>query len=213
VGVLTAAQVRAAEEAEEAEPEPAEAAETRAEEAGAAAGAGPGAKAKAKAQEAAGGDGAAAQVPAAAPAAVCGVRFSFPGMPDRDSPSGDGGEPRSDGLGLLEGLLPHHRQGRVVVAAFPSFTLLCTYAPCVSAPHRPTSRERKRDWNQAVGQYVARLRARGRSVVWTGDLNACLGPDDVTHPRWFREQYWGTKTAPRLIHTPVGVDRRPARPR
>ena len=50
-------------------------------------------------------------------------------------------------------------------------------------------------WSASIGRHAARCFSRGRPLVWTGDLNFCLRPDDVTHPRWFREQYWGTQAS------------------
>ena len=95
------------------------------------------------------------------------VSFSFGGMPGLDAHA-------------------HHGEGRCVAVAFAGFDLLAIYTP-----HRGRSapqRARRATWTEQLTEHLRVQRAAGRAVVWTGDHNAVWGADDLSHPRWFRQQ-------------------------
>ncbi|MCC6381114.1 MAG: exodeoxyribonuclease III [Dehalococcoidia bacterium] len=73
------------------------------------------------------------------------------------------------------------REGRVIQADYPSFTLLCAYFP--NAGNKAVRLGYKLAFYEAFLAHVDALRAAGRSVVFMGDLNVAHTEIDVARPQ------------------------------
>lgn len=81
------------------------------------------------------------------------------------------------GLGIEE----FDREGRLIIAEYPSFTLLNCYFPNGGRDH---SRVRfKLAFYEAFLDKCEQLRARGQHVVFCGDVNTAHQPIDLARPR------------------------------
>jgi len=71
-------------------------------------------------------------------------------------------------------------EGRTLVADFDDFTLIGGYFP--NGGQGPERLAFKLDYYAALLEYVEGLKAQGRSVVITGDLNTCHMERDIARP-------------------------------
>ncbi|MGE5596542.1 MAG: exodeoxyribonuclease III [Hyphomicrobiales bacterium] len=80
------------------------------------------------------------------------------------------------GLGIEE----FDREGRVIEADFPSFTLITAYFP--NGGNKGVRLDYKYAFYAAFLDHTERLRAAGRSIVFMGDLNVAHTEMDVARP-------------------------------
>jgi len=78
----------------------------------------------------------------------------------------------------------HDPDGRVIVLEYETLVVLHTYSP--NNGNDAKSFERRRLWEAKVRAFAEAVRARGRSLVYVGDLNCAPTDDDLSHPAWFR---------------------------
>jgi len=88
-------------------------------------------------------------------------------------------KPLSVSLGL--GLGKHDREGRVIMAEFPDFTLVNVYQP---NSQRGLTRlaYRTKEWDPAFLSFLKRLGRKGKPVVFCGDLNVAHEDIDLANP-------------------------------
>ncbi|MGD1031516.1 MAG: exodeoxyribonuclease III [Opitutaceae bacterium] len=89
-------------------------------------------------------------------------------------------KPRSVSLGL--GMKKHDREGRVIAAEFPDFTLVNVYQP---NSQRGLTRldYRTKEWDPAFLSFLKKLEKKGRPVVFCGDLNVAHTEIDLANPK------------------------------
>lgn len=85
-------------------------------------------------------------------------------------------------------------EGRILTAFFGKLVIVNTYTPNTlragnkrkdgSYPN-PELIKHRRNWDFAMGRYLAKLSSEGFSVVWCGDMNVARGRGDI---------YWGNFT-------------------
>ena len=81
------------------------------------------------------------------------------------------------GLGIAE----FDREGRTIVAEYPDFTLINCYFPNGSRDHSRVPFKMR--FYEAFLDYCEGLRARGRTVVFCGDVNTAHREIDLAHPK------------------------------
>lgn len=87
--------------------------------------------------------------------------------------------PLSIQLGL--GLEEFDREGRLIIAEYPTFTLLNCYFPNGGRDH--SRLQFKLDYYAAFLNKCEQLRAQGRAIIFCGDVNTAHRPIDLAHPR------------------------------
>jgi exodeoxyribonuclease-3 len=75
-----------------------------------------------------------------------------------------------------EGLRGHPLEGRVTVAEFDSFFLVCTYVPNSG---KERFGYRLNEWDPDLRRFLKDLESRGKPVVWVGDLNVINQDIDI----------------------------------
>ena len=88
-------------------------------------------------------------------------------------------EPRDIKLGL--GIEKFDSEGRTIIAEFDDFTLMTTYLPNGSRDHSRVPF--KLEYKAAFLAYANALRASGKSVVFTGDINTAHNEIDLARPK------------------------------
>ena len=85
----------------------------------------------------------------------------------------------------------HEDDGRIIVAAFTSLTVLSTYSPNNGGDAACFAR--RAQWDSGVKDYLTRLIASDRQCVWMGDLNSCTDEHDVSgDPNWWMKHKMGS---------------------
>jgi exodeoxyribonuclease-3 len=79
------------------------------------------------------------------------------------------------GLGILE----HDKEGRVITAEYPEFTLITVYTP--NSQKELARLDYRMKWEDVFQDYAARL-AEKKPVVVCGDLNVAAQPIDLKNP-------------------------------
>jgi len=89
-------------------------------------------------------------------------------------------KPRSVSRGL--GMEEHDREGRVLAAEFPDFTLVNVYQP---NSQRGLTRlaYRTEEWDPAFLSFLKNLERKGKPVVFCGDLNVAHNEIDLANPK------------------------------
>ncbi|CAG9325834.1 unnamed protein product [Blepharisma stoltei] len=85
-------------------------------------------------------------------------------------------EPISIVTGL--GRRKHDDEGRVITAEFDTFFLISTYVPNAGQKLDRLS-YRTQEWDNDFRNYLKQLEARGKSVIWLGDLNVVHQDIDI----------------------------------
>jgi exodeoxyribonuclease-3 len=94
-------------------------------------------------------------------------------------------------LGLSE-----DREGRVLTLEFPDFYVVNTYVPN-SGLKLDRLAWRTTKWDAALRGHLSTLEARGKPVIWTGDLNVAHADSDVMDPKKKRNKVPGFNDAER----------------
>jgi exodeoxyribonuclease-3 len=88
-------------------------------------------------------------------------------------------EPREVSYGL--GVPEFDSEGRVMTAEYPAFTLVNAYFP--SGTRGLTRVDFKLAFNDTFLDYAERLRARGKPLIFCGDVNIAHKEIDLTYPK------------------------------
>ena len=111
------------------------------------------------------------------------MAFSFPGAEDECRTHF--GLPVPSGRGYHTSFQDaRHKEGRVIIAGYPAFDLVCLYGMW-SGVDGPTRSARRVTWDAALLHFITRCRVRNRFVVVMGDLNIAPTAADVSHPARF----------------------------
>ena len=87
--------------------------------------------------------------------------------------------PRDIQLGL--GIEKFDSEGRTIIADYGDFTLMSTYLPNGGRDHKRVPY--KMEYKAAFLDYANKLRAAGKSVVMTGDINTAHNEIDLARPK------------------------------
>lgn len=83
---------------------------------------------------------------------------------------------KTEPISWSEGLKGHPEEGRLTLAEFDTFYVLCTYVPNSGKDrfdYRLTS------WDPDITTYISDLRSKGKDVIWLGDLNVINQDIDI----------------------------------
>lgn len=92
-------------------------------------------------------------------------------------------EPKEVKLGL--GIEKFDSEGRTIIADYGAFTLMMTYLPNGGRDHKRVPF--KMEYKEAFLDYANTLRAAGKSVVMTGDINTAHNEIDLARPKQNRK--------------------------
>ena len=118
-------------------------------------------------------------------------------------------EPRDIRLGL--GIEKFDSEGRTIIADYGDFTLMTTYLPNGGRDHKRVPY--KMEYKEAFLDYANGLRAAGKSVVMTGDINTAHNEIDLAAPSktarrpvsCAKSGTGSTKWSSRVISTPTAT--------
>ncbi|KAG0311572.1 hypothetical protein BGZ99_010075 [Dissophora globulifera] len=75
---------------------------------------------------------------------------------------------------------PSITKGRIVTLEFPTCFLLGCYVP--NAGEKLVRLKERMVWDVAMKAWILQLKAKGKHIIWTGDLNVCHKPIDLRNP-------------------------------
>ncbi|HRN37821.1 MAG TPA: exodeoxyribonuclease III [Flavobacteriales bacterium] len=81
------------------------------------------------------------------------------------------------GIGIAE----HDTEGRVITATFADHIVVCAYVPNSGEGLKRLSY--RQQWDKDLRQYLVKLAAGKRPVIFTGDLNVAHQPIDIARPK------------------------------
>ncbi|KAG0255288.1 hypothetical protein BG011_005219 [Mortierella polycephala] len=75
---------------------------------------------------------------------------------------------------------PSCTKGRVVTLEYPTCFLIGCYVP--NAGQGLVRLKERMVWDVAMKDWLMQLKAKGKQIIWTGDLNVCHKPIDLRNP-------------------------------
>mmetsp|Transcript_13109 Transcript_13109/g.36891 ORF Transcript_13109/g.36891 Transcript_13109/m.36891 type:complete len:347 (+) Transcript_13109:660-1700(+) len=87
-------------------------------------------------------------------------------------------------LDLSSGSPVHNEEGRVIIAEFGGFDVLCTYSP--NNGWQEDSFRRRRQWDQQITEFLEQHAQGDKPLIYLGDLNVAPEDIDLSHPEFFR---------------------------
>ncbi|KAK3822789.1 MAG: Endonuclease/exonuclease/phosphatase [Benniella sp.] len=75
---------------------------------------------------------------------------------------------------------PDCTKGRIVTLEYPTCFVLGCYVP--NAGQNLIRLKERMVWDVAMKEWLLRLKAKGKHIIWTGDLNVCHKPIDLRNP-------------------------------
>ncbi|KAF9193048.1 hypothetical protein BGZ51_004281 [Haplosporangium sp. Z 767] len=87
-------------------------------------------------------------------------------------------------ISVTEGLPTHPNpsctKGRLVTLEYPTCFLIGCYVP--NAGQGLVRLKERMVWDVAMRDWLMQLKAKGKQIIWTGDLNVCHKPIDLRNP-------------------------------
>lgn len=75
---------------------------------------------------------------------------------------------------------PDCTKGRIVTLEYPTCFVLGCYVP--NAGQNLIRLKERMVWDVAMKEWLLQLKAKGKHIIWTGDLNVCHKPIDLRNP-------------------------------
>ncbi|KAF8937909.1 hypothetical protein BGZ58_001934 [Dissophora ornata] len=75
---------------------------------------------------------------------------------------------------------PSCTKGRIVTLEYPTCFVLGCYVP--NAGQELVRLKERMIWDVAMREWLLQLKAKGKHIIWTGDLNVCHKPIDLRNP-------------------------------
>ncbi|KAF9364654.1 hypothetical protein BGX34_000825 [Mortierella sp. NVP85] len=75
---------------------------------------------------------------------------------------------------------PDCTKGRIVTLEYPTCFVLGCYVP--NAGQNLVRLKERMVWDVAMKEWLLQLKAKGKHIIWTGDLNVCHKPIDLRNP-------------------------------
>ncbi|KAF9207032.1 hypothetical protein BGZ49_001311 [Haplosporangium sp. Z 27] len=110
--------------------------------------------------------------------------FSWWGFEEKKGYAGVAMFSKTTPISVTEGLSTHPdpkcTKGRIVTLEFPTCYVLGCYVP--NAGQGLVRLKERMVWDKAMKEWLLQLKAKGKHIIWTGDLNVCHKPIDLRNP-------------------------------